>query len=389
MAEAKVRYKRILVKLSGEALMGGTDYGIDPAVIKRIALEIQELTALGVQVAVVIGGGNIFRGAGLARAGMDRVTGDHMGMLATVMNCLAMQDALESIGSYARVMSAIRINEVCEEYIRRRAIRHLEKGRVVLFAAGTGNPFFTTDTAASLRAIEIGAELLVKATKVNGIYSADPMKDPKAVRYPRLTFDRVLDERLNVMDATAIVMCRDNQLPLQVYNLTNAGDLLRIVRGEDIGASPSLVENLKVDYYGTETPLSQLANIGVEDARTIVITPWDKSAIQAVEKTIYKSDLGLTPNTAGAVIRVPLPPLTEERRRDITKVVRGDAEAARVSVRNVRRDVLQDVKEALKEKMISQDEEKKAQEEIQKLTDKHVAEIDAALAVKEKEIMQV
>jgi ribosome recycling factor len=154
-------------------------------------------------------------------------------------------------------------------------------------------------------------------------------------------------------------------------------------------ASPSLVENLKVDYYGTETPLSQLANIGVEDARTIVITPWDKSAIQAVEKTIYKSDLGLTPNTAGAVIRVPLPPLTEERRRDITKVVRGDAEAARVSVRNVRRDVLQDVKEALKEKMISQDEEKKAQEEIQKLTDKHVAEIDAALAVKEKEIMQV
>ncbi len=154
-------------------------------------------------------------------------------------------------------------------------------------------------------------------------------------------------------------------------------------------ANPSLVENLKVDYYGTETPLSQLANIGVEDARTIVITPWDKSAIQAVEKTIYKSDLGLTPNTAGSVIRVPLPPLTEERRRDITKVVRGDAEAARVSVRNVRRDVLQDVKEALKEKMISQDEEKRAQEEIQKLTDKHVAEIDAALAVKEKEIMQV
>ena len=185
--------------------------------------------------AVVIGGGNIFRGEGLARSGMDRVTGDHMGMLATVMNCLAMQDALESIGTYARVMSAIRINEVCEDYIRRRAIRHLEKGRVVLFAAGTGNPFFTTDTAASLRAIEIGAELLVKATKVNGIYSADPMKDPNAVRYPRLTFDRVLDERLAVMDATAIVMCRDNQLPLQVFNLGNAGDLLRIVQGESIG----------------------------------------------------------------------------------------------------------------------------------------------------------
>ena len=234
-SKTDVRYKRILVKLSGEALMGSTDYGIDPKVLKRIALEIQERLGLGVQVAVVIGGGNLFRGEGLARSGMDRVTGDHMGMLATVMNCLAMQDALESIGTYARVMSAIRINEVCEDYIRRRAIRHLEKGRVVLFAAGTGNPFFTTDTAASLRAIEIGAELLVKATKVNGIYSADPMKDPNAVRYPRLTFDRVLDERLAVMDATAIVMCRDNQLPLQVFNLGNAGDLLRIARGEDIG----------------------------------------------------------------------------------------------------------------------------------------------------------
>ena len=235
MAETGIRYKRILVKLSGEALMGHADYGIDPVVIKRIALEVKELLDLGAQVAVVIGGGNIFRGEGLARSGMDRVTGDHMGMLATVMNCLAMQDALESVGSHARVMSAIRINEVCEDYIRRRAIRHLEKGRVVLFAAGTGNPFFTTDTAASLRAIEINADILVKATKINGIYSADPMKDPKAVRYPRLTFDRVLDERLNVMDATSIVMCRDNKIPLQVYNMNNAGDLLRIARGEEVG----------------------------------------------------------------------------------------------------------------------------------------------------------
>ncbi len=235
MSKQSIRYRRVLVKLSGEALMGSGEYGIDPAIIKRIALEIQEILALGVEVAVVIGGGNIFRGAGLARAGMDRVTGDHMGMLATVMNCLAMQDALEAIGTHARVMSAIRINEVCEEYIRRRAVRHLEKGRVVLFAAGTGNPFFTTDTAASLRAIEIGADLLIKATKVDGIYSADPVKDPSAVRYPTLTFDRVLDERLNVMDATAIVMCRDNHLPLQVFNLGNAGDLLRIVQGESIG----------------------------------------------------------------------------------------------------------------------------------------------------------
>jgi len=233
----KARYSRILVKLSGEALIGSADYGIDPAVLKRIAGELQEIVGLGVQVAVVIGGGNIFRGAGLARAGMDRVAGDHMGMLATVMNALAMQDALESLGLYARVMSAIRINEVCEDYIRRRAIRHLEKGRVVICAAGTGNPFFTTDTAAALRAIEIDAEVLLKATKVNGVYSDDPMRNPAAVRYSHLTFDRVLTEKLNVMDATAIVMCRDNHLPLRVFNLNNPGDLTRIVRGAEVGTA--------------------------------------------------------------------------------------------------------------------------------------------------------
>ena len=228
-------WSRILVKLSGEALLGSADYGIDPAVLKRIASDVGEVLALGVQLAIVIGGGNLFRGAGLARAGMDRVTADQMGMLATVMNALALQDALESQGMQARVMSAIRINEVCEDFIRRRALRHLEKGRAVIFAAGTGNPFFTTDTAASLRAIEIEAQLLLKATKVNGIYSDDPVKNPSARHYPRLTYDRVLDERLNVMDATAIVMCRDYRMPLRVFNLGTPGDLLRIVRGEDIG----------------------------------------------------------------------------------------------------------------------------------------------------------
>ncbi len=215
--------------------MGSADYGIDPEVLKRIGTEIVEVLARGTQVALVLGGGNIFRGAGLARAGMDRVTGDHMGMLATVINSLAMQDALEGLGAHARVMSALQINDVCEDYIRRRAIRHLEKGRVTIFAAGTGNPFFTTDTAASLRAIEISADVLLKATKVNGIYDADPMKNPKAKRYTRLSFDKVLTDRLNVMDATSIVMCRDNNLPLQVFNLLNAGDLIRIVDGDDVG----------------------------------------------------------------------------------------------------------------------------------------------------------
>ena len=237
MAEQQARksLSRILLKVSGEALLGAEDYGIDPIVLKRVAGEIRDVMARGVQVAVVIGGGNIFRGAGLARTGMDRVTADHMGMLATVMNGLALQDALESLGIFARVMSAVRVQEVCEDYIRRRAVRHLEKGRCIIFAAGTGNPFFTTDTAAALRAIEIGADLLLKATKVNGIYDDDPVRNPRAQRYRTLSFDKVLADRLGVMDATAIVMCRDNGLPLRVFNLMNEGDLMRIIDGEDIG----------------------------------------------------------------------------------------------------------------------------------------------------------
>jgi uridylate kinase len=231
----KLAYRRILVKLSGEALMGESDYGIDPAFLKRLAVEVAAVREYGVEVALVIGGGNLFRGAGLARAGMDRVTGDQMGMLATVMNSLALQDALEQIGVFARVLSAIRINEVCEDYIRRRAVRHLEKGRICIFAAGTGNPFFTTDTAASLRAIEIEADLLLKATKVDGIYDSDPVVNPGARRFDRLTYDQVLDGRLNVMDATAIVLCRDHQLPLRVFNLNEPGALVRVARGEEVG----------------------------------------------------------------------------------------------------------------------------------------------------------
>ncbi len=237
MAECTPAYKRILLKLSGEALLGAQQYGIDPPVIRRLATDIAQICAAGVEVGLVIGGGNIFRGAGLAKGGMDRVTGDHMGMLATVMNALALQDALERQGAVARVMSALQIHDVCEDYIRRRAIRHLEKGRVVIFAAGTGNPFFTTDTAASLRAIEIGAEVLMKATKVDGVYSADPVLDPAAVRYNDLTFDRVLSEKLEVMDATSIVMCRENKLPLIVFDQNQEGAIIRIVSGEVLGTT--------------------------------------------------------------------------------------------------------------------------------------------------------
>jgi len=231
----KARYERILLKMSGEALLGDEGYGIGPGMLKAVARDLIELTEIAVQVALVIGGGNIFRGTGLAASGMERVTADHIGMLATVMNALALQDTLENHGAYARVMSAIRINELCEDYLLRRAIRHLEKGRIVIFAAGTGNPFFTTDSAASLRAIEIGADLLIKATKVDGVYSADPIKDPTAERYTRLTYDEVLDRRLAVMDATAIVLCRDHGMTLRVIDMNKKGVLKRTVMGEDEG----------------------------------------------------------------------------------------------------------------------------------------------------------
>jgi uridylate kinase len=232
---AETKYKRILLKLSGEALLGEANYGIDPKVLSRLARETQEVQRAGIEVGVVIGGGNIFRGEGLAAAGMDRVTGDHMGMLATVINALAMQDALEKLGARVRVMSAIKINEVCEDFIRRRAIRHLEKGRIAVFAAGTGNPFFTTDSAAALRAIEIGADLLLKATKVDGVYSADPKKDSNAQRFEQLTYDQVIERKLAVMDTAAIALCRDHKIPLRIFDMSREGDLMRILRGEPIG----------------------------------------------------------------------------------------------------------------------------------------------------------
>jgi uridylate kinase len=235
MQKRQFAYRRILLKLSGEALMGDGNYGIEPAVIARSAEEIHELSSAGLEIGLVIGGGNIFRGAGLAESGMDRVTGDHMGMLATVINSLAMQDALEKVGSQCRVMSALKVNQVCEDYIRRRAVRHLEKGRVVIFAAGTGNPFFTTDSAASLRAIEVGAEIMLKATKVDGVYTDDPVRNPDARRYDRLTYQEAIVKKLAVMDTTALVLCRDQGVPIRVFDLHTPGNLGRVAAGEDVG----------------------------------------------------------------------------------------------------------------------------------------------------------
>ena len=235
MSESRPAYARILLKLSGEALMGGQGFGIDQQVVNRIAREVVEVRGLGVDVALVIGGGNIFRGVAASAKGMDRSTADYMGMLATVINSLALQDALERHGAVTRVMSAITMQQVCEPYIRRKAIRHMEKGRVVILAAGTGNPYFSTDTAASLRAMEVGAEVILKGTKVDGVYDKDPVVHPDARRFRSVTYLEVLQRDLKVMDSTAISLCRDNRLPIVVFDFTQPGNIVRVVGGEDIG----------------------------------------------------------------------------------------------------------------------------------------------------------
>ncbi len=233
MASKKIN--RILLKLSGEALLGQKPFGVDPDVLIYLAEEIKSIVDAGVQTGIVIGGGNIFRGEGLAQSGIDRVTGDQMGMLATIINALALQDALERQGLVARVMSALKVNEVCEDYIRRRAIRHLEKGRVTIFSAGTGNPYFTTDSAASLRAVEIEADLLIKATRVNGVFSQDPLQNDDALHFESISYDEFISNKLGVMDTTSIVMCRDNNLPVRVYDMNIPNALFDIVKGENIG----------------------------------------------------------------------------------------------------------------------------------------------------------
>jgi uridylate kinase len=231
-----LRYRRVLLKLSGEALMGSGSFGIDPDVVRVLSDELASVHALGVELALVVGGGNIFRGVKAASAGMDRVSGDHMGMLATLINSLALQDQLEQRGIQTRVLSAIEIRQVAEPFIRRRAIRHLEKGRVIILAAGTGNPYFTTDSAAALRAMEVKAEVLLKATKVDGIFSADPVSNPQATKFPRITYREVLERNLKVMDATAISLCMDNKLPIVVFNIRQDGNIRRVIHGEPIGS---------------------------------------------------------------------------------------------------------------------------------------------------------
>lgn len=424
----KPKYKRIVLKLSGEALAGEQGNGINPTVIQSIAKQVKEIAELEVEVAVVVGGGNLWRGKTGSDLGMDRATADYMGMLATVMNSLALQDSLETLGIQSRVQTSIEMRQVAEPYIRRKAIRHLEKKRVVIFAAGTGNPYFSTDTTAALRAAEIEADVILMAkNNVDGVYNADPRKDESAVKYESLSYLDVLKDGLEVMDSTASSLCMDNDIPLIVFSIMEEGNIKRAVIGESIGtivrgnnvskevltqtkekmekaiaayqrelatvragrANPSLLDKVTVEYYGAQTPLNQLSSINVPEARMLVITPYDKTAIGDIEKAILKADLGLTPTSDGNMIRIAIPALTEERRKELVKVVKKYAEEAKVAVRNVRRDANDDLKKLEKNGDITEDELRASTEDVQKLTDEYVSKIDSVTKDKEKEIMEV
>ena len=363
--------------------------------------------------------------------GMDRATADYMGMIATVLNALAIQDALEKLGLATRVQSAIEMQEVCEPYIRRRAMRHLERGRVVIFAGGTGNPFFTTDTTAALRALEIGAGCILMAkNRVEGVLDADPRTDPDAKLIPTITHRQAIERGLKVMDTTALTLCMDNDLPIFVFNMGDEANIGRILGGRARGddghkrfggalvkeridearrrmqgavkafggelasvrtgrASTALLDRVTVDAYGTNMPLNQVATIHAPEARLITVQPFDRTLVEAIERGINEAALGLTPSNDGNIIRLSVPELTEERRKEFVKLVHKMAEEARIAVRNVRRDAINEMRRAEKDGDLSQNELGRGQDEIQKLTDAEVKAIDDLMARKEAEILEV
>lgn len=429
VAMSTPKYKRIVLKLSGEALSGEKGSGIDPTFIKSIAQQIKEIHDLGIEIAIVVGGGNLWRGKIGSEVGMDRANADYMGMLATVLNSLALQDSLENFDVQTRVQTSIEMRQVAEPYIRRKAMRHLEKKRVVIFAGGTGNPYFSTDTTAALRAAEIEADVILMAkNNVDGVYSADPKMDQEAMKFSELSYLDILNKGLAVMDSTATSLCMDNNISLIVFSIMEKGNIKRVLLGEDIGtvirrkysmsqsiindtktkmndavkafsrqlatvragrANPAILDTVYVNYYGANTPLNQLATISAPEARLLVVTPFDKSSIGDVEKGILKADLGLTPNNDGNVIRINIPALTEERRKELVKVSRKYAEEARVQVRNIRREANDQLKKQEKDSEITEDELRANQDEVQKITDNSIGEIDSSLEAKEKEILEV
>ena len=420
--------RRVLLKLSGEAF-GGGKVGIDTQVIRRIAEEIVPAVQQGVQVAIVVGGGNFFRGAELQQAGIDRSRGDYMGMLGTVMNCLALQDFLEQEGQATRVQTAITMGQVAEPYIPLKAIRHLEKGRVVIFGAGAGMPYFSTDTVSIQRSLEIHCdEVLMGKNGVDGVYTADPRKDENAKRFETLSYNRALVDNLAVMDASALSMARWSPPPNRAWpskpqtptiessvhrrtTLTNTNtqgvnmslidqakeQMAKTVEntkenfsGIRTGrANPALLNGITVDYYGAPTPIKAVASIGVPEPRTLSVTPFDASQAGAVEKALRNSDLGISPNRDGNVIRLTMPELTEDRRKEYVKLAKGKAEDGKVAVRNIRRKTKETIDKAVKDGEMAEDEGDRLLKDLDKVTKSVTDEIDTLLETKQKEIMEV
>ena len=414
------RYKRVLLKLSGEALMGDGGYGIDPSVTEMLARQIKSIHEDGIEVGIVVGGGNIFRGLAGSAKGMDRAQADYMGMLATVMNALALQDAFEHEDCSCRVMSAIQMNEVCEPYIRRRAMHHLEKGDIVIFAAGSGNPYFTTDTAAALRACEIDADCLLKATKVDGVYDKDPVSHTDAVRFDTISYHEVLVRGLRLWILPQPLFARITACPSSSsisrariissalfaespsapssFRRTNNGEHYR-AHGQDHRepqaqfcqvrtgrANANILSDITVDYYGVATPISQVAAVKTPEAHMLVIEPWDKALVNAIVKAVSASDLGITPSSDGSIVRLPFPAPTEERRRELVKECRDIAEQARVAIRNIRRDFNNKIE---RDEELTEDEVRREQAKVQKYTDEYIAKIDELFKSKESEVMEI
>ncbi|KAJ6644921.1 Glutamyl-tRNA(Gln) amidotransferase subunit A, partial [Pseudolycoriella hygida] len=406
-----LKYKRVLLKISGEALMGDKQFGHEYSEIIRIAEDIQEAIDLGVQIGIVIGGGNIYRGAN-AQLNIERAAGDYIGMLGTVINALTLQNVMESLGIFTRVLSAIPMMSVCEPYIRRKAKRHIEKGRIVIFAGGTGTPFCTTDSAGVLRAIEMNCDLLLKGTKVNGVYDSDPTKNPRAIKYDIITYEDLLRDNLQVMDIAAIAVAKENKLPITVFSIKEKGNFAKVLqekakriimnrpihkdlrskmessmkilehelKGLRTGRSSiNLLDSVQVEAYGNKMPLSQVASLSTPDAKTIMVQVWDKSMTKIVEKSIAEANLGLTPTSDGQLIRIILPLLTEERRKELVKFAYKYGENAKIALRNIRRDGNEELKKLEKENFITKDEHHNLSEETQKLTNEYSDKIDAQL----------
>ena len=421
-------------------MFGGGQVGLDPDVVHLVARQIAEVVRSGVQVAVVIGGGNFFRGAQLQQRGMERTRSDYMGMLGTVMNSLALQDFLEKEGIATRVQTAITMGQVAEPYIPLRARRHLEKGRVVIFGAGMGLPYFSTDTTAAQRALEIGADVVLMAKAVDGVFTDDPRGNPDAELLTQISHREVIDRGLQVADATAFSLCMDNGMPILVFNLLVDGNIARAVAGEKIGtlvhhrgraeprtrgamedavidetlfdaeekmekavavarddlasirtgrANPGMFTRINVDYYGAMTPITQLSSINVPEARLVVIKPYEQSQLGPIEKAIRDSDLGVNPTNDGNVIRVAIPQLTEERRRDLVKQAKSKGEDARVSVRNIRRKAMEELHRIKKDGEAGEDEVKHAEKDLEKTTHQYVEQIDELVKHKEGELLEV